>query len=63
MNYERIIFFILIFISIMVLYRISSNKVILGTYKPYPDIIVENKQHCDGAGEDCRGYAKHDVLE
>lgn len=43
MNYQKIIFLILIIIGMVVLNRITSNKVILGTYKPYPEIEVKHK--------------------
>ena len=43
MNYEIIIFLFLIIIGMLVLNRIASNNVILGTYKPYPEIEIKNK--------------------
>jgi hypothetical protein len=43
MNYERFIFFIVCLIISMVIYRFFSNKIILGTYKPYPEINIKNK--------------------
>jgi hypothetical protein len=43
MNYAIIIFFIIIILVISVLYRILTNNIILGTYKPYPKILVDNK--------------------
>ena len=43
MNYEIIIFLFFIIIGMLVLNRIASNKVILGTYKPYPEIEIKNK--------------------
>ena len=43
MNYEIFIYFILIITATMALYRAYTNKVILGTYKPYPHIILDNK--------------------
>jgi hypothetical protein len=43
MNYGIFIYIILFIIASIALYRTYTNKVILGTYKPYPPIIVDNK--------------------
>jgi hypothetical protein len=44
MNYEKFIILILCIVIIIVLYRFFFlNNIILGTYKPYPEINVKNK--------------------
>jgi hypothetical protein len=43
MNYEKLIILLFIIIGIVIINRINSNKIILGTYKPYPEIVVNNK--------------------
>ena len=42
MNYDILVFFIFIIISIFLVYRVKSNNIILGTYQPYPIIITDN---------------------
>ena len=43
MNYDILVFFIFIIISIFLVYRVKSNNIILGTYQPYPIIITDKK--------------------
>jgi len=42
MNYE-LLFFIIILLILFLIYILPNNKIILGTYTPYPDIVVKNK--------------------
>ena len=42
MNY-KLMFFIFILLILFLIYKLRNNKIILGTYTPYPDIITINK--------------------
>lgn len=42
MNYS-LIFFIFILLIVFLMYHLRKNKIILGTYTPYPDIVSVNK--------------------
>lgn len=50
MNYKIFVIFILLGLLIIVLYRMSLNTIILGTYKPYPNIDITHKP------KDIKGY-------